>query len=85
MSQLSKIDIGAKVDEQLAKDWAAEAGAVRDYNEDIRLAADLGDNGSRELFESILKDEEHHIDWIEAQLDQIQQMGLQNYLEKQIS
>ena len=85
VSQLSKIDIGAKVDEQLAKDWAAEAGAVRDYNEDIRLAADLGDNGSRELFESILKDEEHHIDWIEAQLDQIQQMGLQNYLEKQIS
>jgi bacterioferritin len=85
VSQLSKIDIGAQVEDQLAKDWAAEAGAVRDYNADIRLAADVGDNGSRELFESILKDEEDHIDWIEAQLDQIKQMGIQNYLEKQVS
>jgi len=85
VSQLNKIDIGAQVDDQLAKDWAAEAAAVRDYNADIRAAADLGDNGSRDLFESILHDEEDHIDWIEAQLDQIKQMGLQNYLEKQIS
>src|SRR5512143_1390159 len=46
VSQLSKIDIGANVEDQLAKDWAAEAGAVRDYNADIRAAADLGDNGT---------------------------------------
>ncbi len=84
VSQLNKIDIGAQVEDQLAKDWAAENGAVRDYNADIRFAVDLGDNGTREIFESILKDEEDHIDWIEAQLDQIKQMGIQNYLEKQI-
>ena len=42
------------------------------------------DNGTRELLESILKDEEEHIDLIEAQLDQIQQMGIQNYLVEQI-
>jgi len=47
------------------------------------MAAELGDNGTRELLESILKDEEDHIDWIEAQLDQINQMGLQNYLVEQ--
>jgi bacterioferritin len=85
VSQLNKVDIGAQVDDQLAKDWAAEAAAVRDYNADVRAAAEAGDNGSREMFESILKDEEDHIDWIEAQLDQIKQMGLQNYLEKQVS
>ncbi len=85
VSQLSKIDIGADVQEQLAKDWAAENGAVRDYNADIRVAVDLGDNGTRELLESTLKDEEDHIDWIEAQLDQIKQMGIQNYLADQVS
>jgi bacterioferritin len=46
---------------------------------------DLGDNGTREMLESILKDEEDHIDWIEAQLDQIKQMGIQVYLSEQIS
>jgi bacterioferritin len=64
-------------------DWKAEETAVKDYNADIRLAVELGDNGTRELFESILTDEEKHIDWIEAQLDQIEQMGIQNYLVEQ--
>jgi bacterioferritin len=45
---------------------------------------ETGDNGTRELLESILKDEEVHIDWIEAQLDQIKQMGIQNYLVEQV-
>ncbi len=85
VSQLNKIDIGAQVDAQLANDWAAEAAAVRDYNADVRAAAEAQDNGTREMLESILKDEEDHIDWIESQLDQIKQMGLQNYLEKQVS
>jgi bacterioferritin len=47
-------------------------------------AVEAGDNGTRELFGSILKDEERHIDWLEAQLDQIEQMGLPNYLVKQL-
>jgi bacterioferritin len=45
----------------------------------------VGDNGTREILEAILKDEEEHIDWIEAQLDQIKQMGIQIYLAEQIS
>jgi bacterioferritin len=84
VSNLNKINIGADVEAQLKSDWAAEDGAVKAYNEGIRLAVEVGDNGSRELLESILKDEEAHIDWLEAQLDQIKQMGIQNYLVEQI-
>jgi bacterioferritin len=50
----------------------------------VRLTADLGDYGTHELLESILTDEEDHIDWIEAQRDQIEQMGIQNYLSEQV-
>jgi bacterioferritin len=72
------------VQTQLKNDWNAEAGAIKAYNDAIRLAVEVGDNGTRELFESILKDEEDHIDWLEAQLDQIAQMGIPNYLVEQL-
>jgi bacterioferritin len=85
VSVLKKISIGAEVEEQIKNDHAAEDGAVKSYNDGIKLAVDCADNGTRELFESILKDEESHIDWIEAQLDQISQMGIQNYLVEQTS
>jgi bacterioferritin len=63
---------------------AAETDAIRAYNAGIRQAVELGDNGTRELLEAILKDEEDHLDWLEAQLDQIEQMGIQNYLVEQV-
>jgi len=84
VSELKKIHIGADVLAQLKSDWDAEYGAVKSYNDGIALTTELADNGSRELLNSILKDEETHIDWIEAQLDQISQMGIQNYLVEQI-
>jgi len=84
VSQLSPITIGADVESQIKNDLAAELGAVKAYNDGIRLAVEVGDNGTRELLESILTDEEEHIDWLEAQLDQIEQMGIQNYLVEQI-
>jgi len=84
VSSLNKITIGEDVETQHANDQVAEVGAIKVYNEDIRLAAELGDNGTRELLESILKDEENHLDWIEAQLDQIKQIGMQNYLVEQL-
>jgi bacterioferritin len=83
VSTLKGIHIGGVVQGQHKNDWMAEDGAVKSYNDGIRLAVEIGDNGSRELMESILKDEEAHIDWIEAQLDQIAQMGIQNYLVEQ--
>jgi bacterioferritin len=85
VSELNKIHIGADVEVQLKNDWEAENGAVHAYNDAIKLAVQVGDNGTREMLESILKDEEEHIDWIEAQLDQIKQMGIQVYLSEQIS
>ncbi len=84
VSQLNPMHIGAMVDKQHANDEKAEAGAIKAYNEGIRQAAEAGDNGTRELLESILKDEEEHIDWLEAQLEQIQHIGLPNYLEAQL-
>jgi bacterioferritin len=65
-------------------DHTAEDEAIRGYNESIGVAAKLGDNGTRDLLVSILKDEEGHIDLIEAHLDQIKQIGVQNYLMEQM-
>jgi bacterioferritin len=65
-------------------DHGAEEVAIRGYNATIRMAVEAGDNNSKVLLESILKEEEDHIDWIEGQLDQIKQMGLQTYLAEQI-
>lgn len=85
VSNLKKMNIGATVEAQLKNDWEAEAGAIKAYNDGIKLCLELGDNGSRELIDSNLTDEESHLDWLEAQLDQIKQMGLQNYLLGQTS
>jgi bacterioferritin len=84
VSSLNKISIGAEVDPQIRNDHQAEITAVTKYNQGIRKVVELGDNGTRELFESILKDEENHTDWLEAQLDQIGQVGIQNYLTEQM-
>jgi len=84
VSNLNKIKIGASVDVQLKNDHEAERMAIQVYNEGIKLAVEVGDNGTRDLLEEILEDEEEHIDWIEAQLDQIEQMGLQIYLGEQV-
>jgi bacterioferritin len=84
VSKLNPISIGAEIEKQHKNDWTAEDGAIKAYNEGIKLAVEVGDNGTRELLGSILKDEEMHIDWLEAQLDQIRQMGIQNYLVEQI-
>jgi bacterioferritin len=84
VSNLNKINIGSQVENQLANDRSGEHAAINAYNEAIRLATELADNGTRELLESILKDEENHIDWVEAQLEQIKQMGIQNYLVEQM-
>jgi bacterioferritin len=84
VSKLNKIHIGSEIPKMYKNDHAAEVAAISGYNESIRVAMEAGDNGSRELLASILKEEEEHIDLIEAQIEQISQMGIQNYLVDQV-
>jgi bacterioferritin len=83
VSRLNAIHIGPDVPEQLQSDLDAEMLAIRMYNEAIRLTTDLGDAVTREMLEHIVKEEDAHVDWLEAQLDQIGQMGLAEYLSIQ--
>jgi bacterioferritin len=78
------LTIGADVQVQLQNDLDLELKAVVMYNDAITVARDAGDNTSRELFERLLKDEESHVDFLEAQLHQIKQLGYERYLAQQI-
>ena len=84
VSRLNDIHIGQEVENQLENDRHSESDAIRNYNESIRLATELGDNGTKELLDGILHDEEDHIDELEAQLDQIRQMSITNFLVSQV-
>lgn len=84
VSNLNKVNIGSEVPKMHSNDLSAEEIALKGYNESIRLTLEVGDNGTRELLEAILKDEEDHVDELEAQLDQIKQVGPQNYLVEQM-
>ena len=84
VNNLKEIKIGAKVDMQIQNDWEAEFGAIQSYNDGIKLCSDLKDNGTEQMLKAILKDEEDHIDWLESQRDQIEQIGIQNYLSQQM-
>ena len=84
VSRLNEIHVGKNVQEMVNNDGAAEAAAVRMYNDAIRQAVEVKDDGTRDLLTKILKDEEAHLDWDEQQRDQIGQMGIENYLAVQI-
>ena len=84
MSDYFKINIGATVEQQIRNDLELEYTAVKRLNDGIQLCIKMNDGGSRELAEKILSDEEHHIDWLEAQLHAIGEMGIQNYLAQQL-
>ncbi len=80
----SQLKIGKTVKEQLENDVEAELGAVKMYNAGIALSRSEGDNGTADLFTSILKDEEGHADWLDAQLGLIKEVGYERYLIKQV-
>jgi len=84
VSELRKMSIGGAVPQQLTSDHALEAGAIKAYNDAVALAAQVGDNATRELLEHILTDEDRHIDGIEEMQDQVQQMGEQIFLSTQV-
>jgi len=74
------LNIGGNVKEQLEADLALEINAVAMYNNAVKAAREAGDDQSRELFSKLLKDEEEHVDWLEAQVHQMKEMGYERYL-----
>jgi bacterioferritin len=83
VSKLNQMKIGKSVPEMIGNDNSDELDAVRSYNEAIKLARSVDDQGTVDLLTKILKMEEGHQDWDEKQLTQIEQMGLENYLADQ--
>jgi bacterioferritin len=84
VSELRKMQIGADVPKMMANDHTAEADAINAYNKAIKLAGDVSDFATREVLESILQDEDKHIDEIEELQDQIKQMTLPIFLTTQV-
>ena len=83
VSELKNISIGTDVPKQLANDHFAEEGAIKAYNEAIRLAQEVSDNATKDMLQAILNDEDKHMDGIEELQDQIDQMGVQIFLSTQ--
>ena len=83
VSRLNQIHIGADVPKQLQSDKEAELHTNSMYNEAIHLADEAKDAATRDLLESIVKEEDAHVDWLEEQLDQIAQLGVPLYLSTQ--
>ena len=84
VSKLNSIKIGKTVSEMISNDYDNELEVVHNYNESIKLAREVDDQGTVDLLTKILKEEEGHVDWAEIQRAQIEQMGLENYLVNQI-
>jgi bacterioferritin len=78
-----KLTVGGNVQHMIESDLELELGAVKQYNAAVQIATQEKDNGSRDLLVKLLKDEEDHVDWLEAQLHQIKEVGYERYLSLQ--
>jgi bacterioferritin len=85
LQKVGKVNVGQTVKEQFRLDLEVEKAAIKALNAGIETSRNLGDNGTRELLESILEGEEEHANWLEAQLTLIDQVGEANYLAQQIT
>ncbi len=81
LQDLGKLLVGENTEEMLKCDLKLEMQAVPDLRDAIAYCESVGDYVSREMFEDILESEEEHIDWLETQLELIEKMGIQNYLQ----
>lgn len=79
-----ELKVGGSVKNMIESDLALEVAAVKQYNEAVEIATSQGDNGSRDLLVQLLKDEESHVDWLEAQVHQIKELGYERYLTQQM-
>jgi bacterioferritin len=84
LTEPMQLTVGSNVQSQIESDLRLEIDAVAMYNRFVQLARDEGDNASRELFERLLRDEEGHVDWLEAQVHQIKELGYERYLSQQV-
>jgi bacterioferritin len=84
MKEPMTLTIGRNVREQIKSDLDLEVHAVKMYNNAVNIAREASDNASRELFERLVKDEEEHVDWLEAQVHLIEEIGYERYLSEQI-
>ena len=84
LTELMKLSIGQNVKEQIESDLKLEINACAMYNRCVQVAREEGDDASRELFARLLKDEEEHVDWLEAQVHQMKEIGYERYLSQQI-
>lgn len=84
LQRYGSVAVGETVPEQFELDLATEVAAVERYNRGIALAVAKGDNGTRELLEGRLVDEEDHLDWIETQMRVVSEIGIENYLAQQL-
>lgn len=85
LQDLGKLTIGEDVPEILECDLKLEHQALPVLREGVAYCESVADYVSRELLEDILESEEEHIDWLETQLELIKRVGLQNYLQSQMS
>jgi bacterioferritin len=79
-----ELNVGGTVKAMIESDLALEVSAVKAYNDAVALATKEGDNGSRDLLVQLLKDEEDHVDFLEAQMHQIKELGYERYLSMQM-
>jgi bacterioferritin len=84
VQRLGKVNVGETVEEQLRLDLESEKHNIGALNRGVELARNAGDNGTAELLEELLVDEEEHANWLEAQLALVAQVGIQNYLAQQV-
>jgi bacterioferritin len=84
MQTLNKLHIGENVPECLQGDLKLEQGSLADIREGIAHCETVKDYISREILETILNDTEEHVDYLETQLELVEKVGLQNYLQTQM-
>ncbi len=90
LDAIPSVDVGLKprlgenVRQQMEINLEDERDAVRQYNNAVKVCMEASDDGSRSLFRSMIQDEESHVEYLEAQLDAIKEMGIANYLAQQL-
>jgi bacterioferritin len=84
LQRYNKVNVGQTVPEQFQLDLAVEYEAVKRLNDAIKVCRDVGDNGTRDMLEKMLREEERHADWLETQQETIKQIGVEQYLAEQL-